>query len=71
MNALFIKSDTGENNESDVRNVNGQTTSGENNENVDDSDSQLNTGIDFMSLNDYIVRCIKVFCIYIFFLKII
>ena len=71
MNALFIKRDTGENNESDVRNVNGQTTSGENNENVDDSDSQLNTGIDFMSLNDYIVRCIKVFCIYIFFLKII
>ena len=52
MNALFIKRDTGENNESDVRNVNGQTTSGENNENVDDSDSQLNTGIDFMSLNN-------------------
>ena len=52
MNALFIKSDTGENNESDVRNVNGQTTSGENNENVDDSDSQLNTGIDLMSLNN-------------------
>ena len=52
MNALFIKRDTGENNESDVRNVNGQTTSGENNENVDDSDSQLNTGIDLMSLNN-------------------
>ncbi len=61
-----MKSDTGENNESDVRNVDGQTTSGENNENVDDSDSQLNTGIDFMSLNDYIVRCISILHLYFF-----
>ena len=41
------KSDIGENNENECKNGNGETTSDETSNDIDASDSQLNTGIDF------------------------